>query len=100
MEGRVFNLTAKKAIELYGDNFSVYASGNHPYCSERTEVWTLTKHQHLISDQLKRIILCSLFLKAKLFPDGSFDKHKSRLVAGGLRQDVSVYDNISSPTAP
>ena len=63
------------------------------------EVFTLTKRQHLTSDQLKRIIPCSLFLKAKLFPDGSFDKLKSRLFAGGHRQDVSVYENISYPTA-
>jgi hypothetical protein len=40
----------------------------------------------------------SLFLKEKLFPDGSFDKLKARLVAGGHKQDTTLYDNVSSPT--
>ena len=35
---RVFNLTARKAIELYGDKAyePIYASGNHPNSSERS----------------------------------------------------------------
>jgi len=34
----------------------------------------------------------------QLFPDGTFDKLKSRLVAGGHKQDISLYDIVSSPT--
>ena len=60
------------------------------------EVWDLTKRQELSRDEVKRIIPCSLFLKEKLFPDGTFDKLKARLVAGGHRQDITLYDNISS----
>ena len=62
------------------------------------EVWEVTKKQHLSVDAIKRIIPCSLFLKGKLLPDGSFDKLKARLVAGGHRQDASLYDDVSSPT--
>ena len=62
------------------------------------DVWELCKKQHLSFDAIKRIIPCSLFLKEKLLPDGSFDKLKARLVAGGHRQDTSLYDDVSSPT--
>jgi hypothetical protein len=62
------------------------------------DVWELCKKQHLSLDAIKRIIPCSLFLKEKLLPHGSFDKLKARLVAGGHRQDTSLYDDVSSPT--
>ena len=62
------------------------------------EVWELCKKQHLSLSQINKIIPCSLFLKEKLFPDGSFDKLKARLVAGGHKQDTTLYDNVSSPT--
>jgi hypothetical protein len=45
-----------------------------------------------------RPIPSSMFLKEKFHPDGSFDKLKARLVAGGHRQDRSVYDDVSFPT--
>jgi len=34
-------------------------------------------------DQIRNIICCSMFLKEKYRPDGSFEKVKARLVAGG-----------------
>ncbi len=46
----------------------------------------------------QRILPSKLFLKAKLFPDGTFDKLKAGLVAGGHKQDHEDYD--SSPTVP
>ena len=94
---RVFNLTFKKATELYGDlaKDSTIAEVTQMV---QFEVWDLTKRQELSRDEVKRIIPCSLFLKEKLFPDGTFDKLKARLVAGGHRQDITLYDNISSPT--
>jgi hypothetical protein len=64
----------------------------------QTDVWELCKKQDLSLHAIKRIIPCSLFLKEKLLPDGSFDKLKARLVAGGYRQDTSLYDDVSSPT--
>ena len=46
------------------------------------------------------MISSSLFLKKKFNPDGSFEKLKARLVAGGHMQDKDLYakDDISSPT--
>ena len=61
------------------------------------EVWEPVKKADLSPAQLKKIIPSSMFLKAKHKPNGTFDKLKSRLVAGGHRQDTTMYDNVSSP---
>lgn len=45
-----------------------------------------------------QIIPSKMFLKEKFLPNGQFDKLKSRLVAGGHRQDRSLYPDTSSPT--
>jgi hypothetical protein len=45
-----------------------------------------------------KILPSKLFLKDKYEPDGSFDKFKARLVAGGHRQGRADYDTISSTT--
>jgi hypothetical protein len=37
------------------------------------------------------VIRSSIFLKRKTHPDGSFDKYKARLVAGGDMQDKKLY---------
>ena len=49
----------------------------------------------------KSAIRSSMFLKEKFAPDGTFEKLKARLVAGGNLQDRSLYydEDISSPTA-
>jgi hypothetical protein len=51
--------------------------------------------------QRMRIIPSKMFLKEKFFPDGTFDKMKARLVAGGHRQDRTLYgdDDTTAPTA-
>jgi transcription elongation factor GreA-like protein len=49
----------------------------------------------------KKVIKSFLFLKEKFKPDGSFDKLKSRLVAGGHMQNREeiLYEDRNSPTA-
>jgi hypothetical protein len=49
--------------------------------------------------QLRAIIPCKLFVKEKYDPEGTFEKLKGRLVAGGHRQNKELYDDLSSPTA-
>jgi hypothetical protein len=61
-------------------------------------VWEVIEKVHLTKNQLKSVIRSSMFLKEKFNGDGSFDKLKARLVAGGDGQDKSLYDNLSSPT--
>ena len=53
-----------------------------------------------LSTKNRRSIICSsMFLKENYKADGSFDKGKARLVAGGHQQDRTVYgDKLSSPT--
>jgi len=55
--------------------------------------------EELTSEELRRIISSSMFLKDKYTADGVFEKLKARLVAGGHLQDREVYDNGGSPTA-
>ena len=49
----------------------------------------------------KKVIKSFLFLKEKFKADGTFDKLKSRLVAGGHMQDREqiLYEDTNSPTA-
>ena len=54
----------------------------------------------LTQSQRKSILSTKIFLKAKFKPSGAYDNLKSQLVAGGHRQDRSLYrDKSSSPTA-
>jgi len=56
-------------------------------------------HQTALSkEQLKDVIPSRVFLTEKFIPSGEFDKLKSRLVAGGHKQDRAEYEDISSPT--
>ena len=51
-------------------------------------------------EHIDRLIPSHLFLKEKYWPDGSFEKLKSRLVARGDRQDRELYDeDLGAPTA-
>ena len=53
----------------------------------------------LTADEWKTVIPSMCFLKEKYSPLGEFIKLKARLVAGGHRQDKTVYnDNKASPT--
>ena len=57
------------------------------------------QHQTALSkEQLKDVIPSRVFLKEKFIPSGEFEKLKSRLIAGGHKQDRAEYEDISSPT--
>ena len=52
-----------------------------------------------MSDEQRKSVICSsIFLKEKYRSDGTFDKLKGRLVAGGHMQDRSMFEDNSSPT--
>jgi hypothetical protein len=61
-------------------------------------VWEVIENAHLTKKQLKSVIRSSMFIKEKFNGNGSFDKLKARLVAGGDGLDKSLYDNLSSLT--
>jgi hypothetical protein len=46
----------------------------------------------------KKLVRSFMFMKEKYFPDGTFDKMKTRLVAGGNDQEKELMGNVSSPT--
>jgi Reverse transcriptase (RNA-dependent DNA polymerase) len=52
----------------------------------------------LDGSERRSTIRSSMFLKAKYHPDGTFDKLKARLVAGGDQQDKTLYDDLSLAT--
>ena len=53
----------------------------------------------LTEDEYRRAITSRMFLKNKYRVDGTFEKIKARLVAGGHLQDRDIYSNGGSPTA-
>jgi hypothetical protein len=52
----------------------------------------------LTEPERKSTIRSSMFLKAKYHTDGTFDKLKARLVAGGDQQDKALNSDLSSAT--
>ena len=53
----------------------------------------------LTEDEYRRAITSRIFLKNKYRADGTLEKFKARLVAGGHLQDRDIYSNGGSPTA-
>ena len=84
-----FPVEAKESIALEMSQM-ISKSVFHPV---DTSTWS--------KEQFKSVIPSMMFLKEKYLPNGLFEKLKSRLVAGGHRQNRSIYANkdISSPTA-
>jgi hypothetical protein len=94
-----FIVAVDKAINQFGgkalDSLHKELSGLH-----QKKVFSQVLLKDLSESQKKSIIHSKMFLKEKFFPDGTFDKLKSRLVAGGhmqLRSDYSENET-SSPT--
>jgi hypothetical protein len=65
------------------------------------KVWHPVSLKGLSKEQRKAVIRAKMFVTEKFFPNGGFDKIKSRLVARGDMQDRSLYgdDDTSAPTA-
>ena len=62
------------------------------------KVWEPIHADTLDAEQRAAVIRSSMYLKRKTHPDGSFDKYKARLVAGGDMQNKDLYEDLSSPT--
>jgi len=95
----VLKISVKKALDTYGQD-AADAIGKEVSQLHEKGVWRPIKHEDLPKSLLKKVIRSHMFIKAKYKPDGTFDKLKARLVAGGDMQDRSIYDEseISSPT--
>jgi len=64
------------------------------------QVWTPVSETELLREREKpKVISSSMFIKEKYKADGTFEKVKARLVAGGHLQDRSLYHGqTQSPT--
>ena len=92
-------LAVDRAISQFGpkavDSLEKELSG-----LEQKSVFEQVMYNSLSPEQRKKVIRSKMFLKEKFLPDGTFDKLKSRLVAGGDMQHREDYDerDTSSPT--
>jgi hypothetical protein len=92
------HISVDRALEKYPEktNDSVEA--------ELREIWDRNVLLPIMPDDMPKykgikVLRSFLFLKEKLKVDGTLNKLKSRLVADGSMQKISIYDNVSSPTA-
>jgi len=92
------HLTVKQAIDKLGDE-SIKSISKEKKQLVDLETFHGVNIQDISYDQNKKIIPSSMFLKKKYRADGTFEKLKARLVAGGHRQDKTIYEGkTSSPT--
>jgi hypothetical protein len=92
-----FHVSVHKAIKTFGEKGADALKKEISHMIEK-EVFEGTNRRDLSEDQLKRVIYSHMFVKMKYNPDGSEDKVKARLVAGGDRQDKTLYEDTSAPT--
>ncbi len=93
----VFHISLKKGIAKYGDRASEAATKELAQMVVY-KVWSQITRKDLAKVNWASVINCFMFLKEKYKPDGTFDKLKMRLVAGGNGQERLDYDDVSSPT--
>jgi hypothetical protein len=93
------HISVDKATELYGDAatesiFTELRKLHGKGTMQPINIETLNRQQR------RTIITSKMFLKEKFKSTGDFEKLKSRFVAGGHRQDRSVYEDweTTSPT--
>ena len=92
-----FHTHIKKAIEEFG-NPGIKAIQVELKGMIEKNVWDPIHRSDLSLTEQKSIINSLAFLKQKYKPDGTPDKVKARLVAGGHMQDETLYSDTSSPT--
>ena len=91
------NVSVRDALRTRGDDARLVINKELQQMIDR-RVWVPVLQHKLTAEERSAIIRSSMFLKRKIHPDGSFDKYKARLVAGGDQQDKQLYDDLSSPT--
>ena len=92
------NMTIDKAIEKVGDEAIDAVIKEMLMIIDEKQAIESIKIEDLSNEEKKRIIPSKMFLKEKFMADGTFDKLKARLVAGGHMQSRDIYDDGSSPT--
>jgi hypothetical protein len=90
-------LSIKESKSLYGEALTDAAVMEELENCVRKQVFEFQHPTYRTTSQIPS----KMFLTPKKLPDGTMDKMKARLVAGGHRQDRSLYSDVetSSPTA-
>jgi len=93
------NMTIAEAIDCYGEPAKVAVIKEMTQLI-RLGVFRFRDWRTLTIAELKSRIPSKTFVKLKYLADGTFDKFKARTVAGGHRQNRSLYtdEETSSPT--
>jgi len=93
------HLTVSEAKRTLGEPANAAIRAELQQMLER-QVWTPVRQADVFKSESKqKIISSSMFIKEKFKADGTFEKVKARLVAGGHLQDRSLYEGqTQSPT--
>ena len=91
------NVSVREALRTRGDEAKTVITKELKQMLDK-KVWCPLRSATLTRSEATKVIPSSMFLKMKTNPNGSFNKYKARLVAGGHRQDKGLYDDLSSPT--
>ena len=94
-----YNLSIKGAIKSHGD---IAVKALFTECSSLLGKSTFhpVSKKTLTEEEMRSVIRSSCFMKEKMTPEGTIEKVKARLVAGGDQQDKSIHtlNETSSPT--
>jgi hypothetical protein len=93
-------MTIKQALKKYSKDARKAISAEMSQLLSK-KVWKpLISKKQAKHSKHHNILPSSMFLKEKFLANGSFEKLKARLVAGGHRTDQSLYtvDDLASPT--
>ena len=92
------HLTVKQALIKLKDRAREAISGEIKQLLDRNAFHGVSE-KDIGKESLASVIPSSMFIKEKYRADGTFEKVKARLVAGGHRQDKKVYEGkTNSPT--
>ena len=92
-----FHTHIKKALAEFGDA-GIEALKCELQSMINKKVWQPVRKSTLSAAEQSTILNSLAFLKQKYHPDGSPDRVKARLVAGGHMQDETLYCDTASPT--
>ena len=95
---KMMNLSVNTALRDFGDVADKACESELVQLFMEKKALVPMKWEDLTDDQKEKIVRSHLFLKEK-FEAGEFVKLKAHLVPDGHTQDLTLYQDFSSPTA-
>jgi hypothetical protein len=92
------NMSVRNAMDRLGEEAEYSIRKELSMVMIEKQAFEPTHVNNLTYEQKKAIIPSKMFLKEKYNAQGQFEKLKSRLVAGGHRQDKDIFESVSSAT--